>query len=900
MRKILLLTLAFVFAGVSVAGATKINVGDATNPPSILDIRLQEGFENGGAIPAGWTDSPGANPWLYGDGTYWNQDWSPGAPHSGSYTAYFPFWDTPSGIADSLMTPSMDLSGGAGQFVLRYWSWYPNSYASDSVVVYLKEGDVLNRIHKMPVSDLNPFLIPWTQNIVPFNTLSNDAKIVFVMYTGDWGYGMTIPYIDDIKVYDAPITARCCYGDVHAPSCADNSLAECNALGGTWEPYLSCEEDPCPATPANDQCSEAQAIVGPYPQTITGTNINATVDCPGFLDDGWNGVWYTIELPYASNHLTIDFSPTCALIDSLGVDRIGNAWMPNCDCTERHEFDNLEWGYCYPAWDNFYTYYYPVLSAVIEGPTTIYFPCNVGQTPRDFAFTVDVKNYVPPTPDFQITAARGTWADPSQTTCGAGNDCPWHPSEDQLWEITIPYDDSVWIFSLCNTAQNWNAQNQVNGMGSRMMIGTSPCDGGIAENEGACDGLSQFSANLNAGTYYLTIEGSHPGDCGYYQLDIDIAPPPPPNDNCENVTPSELAIGSTVTFTGDNTNATNDCENDSYNQVWEAFTTTELANIAIDYCGTPPYTDDDSPGFRLSRINSYIFSGCPCGDRYFRASGDDATCPDGMRTNYFNFLPAGTYYIPIRYRDPQARGPYTINVTATAVPPAPENNDCANAQAIGDVTDLVFNTTTATYDGSGDCIFSPNIWYLYTASATGRIKAALCGSSYDTKLAVWSGSDCATSTIVGCNDDSCEVGSIVVFDAVVGSQYLIEVGGSGPSYGEGLLTVGPLPAACNYVVGDCNNSGGFNGVDVVYAVSYFKGGSAPEYTCECTPGNSWYVAGDVNASCNFNGVDVTYAVSYFKGGLPPHPCADCPPPGFLKVGDKGAPSSLPSDNNGAN
>ena len=82
---------------------------------------------------------------------------------------------------------------------------------------------------------------------------------------------------------------------------------------------------------------------------------------------------------------------------------------------------------------------------------------------------------------------------------------------------------------------------------------------------------------------------------------------------------------------------------------------------------------------------------------------------------------------------------------------------------------------------------------------------------------------------------------------------------------------------CQYVVGDANGNNAFNGLDVVYSVSYFKGGPQPPYTCECTPGHTWFVAGDVNASCNFNGLDVSYMVSYFKGGPAPHPCADCPP-----------------------
>ena len=89
---------------------------------------------------------------------------------------------------------------------------------------------------------------------------------------------------------------------------------------------------------------------------------------------------------------------------------------------------------------------------------------------------------------------------------------------------------------------------------------------------------------------------------------------------------------------------------------------------------------------------------------------------------------------------------------------------------------------------------------------------------------------------------------------------------------------GVTGSGCDYVTGDINNSGGLNGLDVTYGVGYFKGGAAPPYSCECTPGNSWFVGGDANASCSFNGLDITYSVSYFKGlGPPPIPCPDCPP-----------------------
>jgi hypothetical protein len=82
---------------------------------------------------------------------------------------------------------------------------------------------------------------------------------------------------------------------------------------------------------------------------------------------------------------------------------------------------------------------------------------------------------------------------------------------------------------------------------------------------------------------------------------------------------------------------------------------------------------------------------------------------------------------------------------------------------------------------------------------------------------------------------------------------------------------------CFYTIGDVNSDHTFNGLDIVYAVNFFKGGSAPQYTCNCPPHGIWHASGDLNASCDFNGLDVTYGVAYFKGGPGPLPCADCPP-----------------------
>jgi hypothetical protein len=102
---------------------------------------------------------------------------------------------------------------------------------------------------------------------------------------------------------------------------------------------------------------------------------------------------------------------------------------------------------------------------------------------------------------------------------------------------------------------------------------------------------------------------------------------------------------------------------------------------------------------------------------------------------------------------------------------------------------------------------------------------------------------------------------------------------------DGAFTIYSSPSDCNYIAGDVNNSGGTNGIDVIFMVNYFKGGDPPPYICQCTPGNGWFVAGDVNNSCSFNGLDVTYLVGYFKGGPAPAPCQDCPPTGAVSGSD---------------
>ncbi|HBC46282.1 MAG TPA: hypothetical protein DCZ43_04480, partial [candidate division Zixibacteria bacterium] len=122
----------------------------------------------------------------------------------------------------------------------------------------------------------------------------------------------------------------------------------------------------------------------------------------------------------------------------------------------------------------------------------------------------------------------------------------------------------------------------------------------------------------------------------------------------------------------------------------------------------------------------------------------------------------------------------------------PDNDDCANATPIGNVTDLAFSTTSATHDGADPWILSPNIWYIYTPTCTGLATFSLCGSGFDTKLVVYDGATCdPLPDTLGRDDDACDPGlqSVMYKSVIQGNQYLIEVGGySATTIGDGVIS----------------------------------------------------------------------------------------------------------------
>jgi len=253
----------------------------------------------------------------------------------------------------------------------------------------------------------------------------------------------------------------------------------------------------------------------------------------------------------------------------------------------------------------------------------------------------------------------------------------------------------------------------------------------------------------------------------------------PSNDDCSNSKP----VGNVTNLSFDTRNATFDGPGHYMNSpnVWYCYTATCTGGATISLAGSSFDT----------KLAVYDRCGCyPASGALIKANDDS----HGQQSEVSLPVVAGhTYLIEVGGYNATVKGQGVMTITCDAQANAPANNNCSNAEQVGNVTNRPFNTTYATFDGPGHCLNSPNIWYRYTAAATGQVTVSLLGSSYDTKLAVYRGNNCypAASALVGCNDDfGSRLTSQITFQATGGQGYLIEVGGyNSDAIGAGVISI---------------------------------------------------------------------------------------------------------------
>lgn len=192
----------------------------------------------------------------------------------------------------------------------------------------------------------------------------------------------------------------------------------------------------------------------------------------------------------------------------------------------------------------------------------------------------------------------------------------------------------------------------------------------------------------------------------------------PYNDLCQDAVVHTLPPDGSITFTGDNTGAT-DTEDFGNPVSWEAFVTETCAFVTVSYCGTDPL-------FEL--VYSILIVGCPEFIANVQNSGT-GFCEDGNATVTYESLPAGTYYVPVLFIA-GSQGPYTMTISSDVCDTPPLNDICANAEPLQVVQDcalgtVIGNNANAVVNGTPPCATTgsqfQDVWYQFDSGTNTEV-----------------------------------------------------------------------------------------------------------------------------------------------------------------------------------
>ena len=229
--------------------------------------------------------------------------------------------------------------------------------------------------------------------------------------------------------------------------------------------------------------------------------------------------------------------------------------------------------------------------------------------------------------------------------------------------------------------------------------------------------------------------------------------------------------------------------------VWFHYIATFTGTARAHTCGDADYNTELA-----------VYDGCACPVDPDTILGCDAAgenCPGFGSEVIFDVVLDHCYTIRVGGVG-TASGTGTLSVGEDIPPKAPANDDCANALVLILDQPIVFDNFAASTDGfpSSVCNFfgqtdiKKDVWYDFTPNTDGTFEVSLCGSSFDTKLAVYDGCACPTPVNpIVCNDDFCDTQSRVSFTGVAGQCYKIRAGSfpgdpGGPGQIEVIQTAG--------------------------------------------------------------------------------------------------------------
>ena len=314
--------------------------------------------------------------------------------------------------------------------------------------------------------------------------------------------------------------------------------------------------------------------------------------------------------------------------------------------------------------------------------------------------------------------------------------------------------------------------------------------------------------------------------------------------------------------------------NDIDRDIWFELTSPVTGTLQVNLCASTFDT------------KAAVYEGGECPPMADPIACDDDGC--GLQSRLeFEAVKGETYLIRVGSRPGMGVGLGTLIVAAAAA------DDCADAVEIFD-GETFFITLGATTDGPSHAACDQfggdpggpqthnDIWFKYTATATGGLRIDTCGTAgYDTKIAIYA-DDCTCTltdaTLLGCIDDggNCPgFTSDFQVNVVQGNCYTIRIGGfEATEAGVGTVTITPAcdvevppgavdeSEACGVASNDGCNAGGAPGDfvnissgDIIHGESWAFDGSRD---------TDWFLldtASLKNADTNGNGlVKICYSI----------------------------------------
>jgi len=314
-------------------------------------------------------------------------------------------------------------------------------------------------------------------------------------------------------------------------------------------------------------------------------------------------------------------------------------------------------------------------------------------------------------------------------TAGCGNSAQ---SPDVVYQLDLSQRSMV-VVDTC-TGTTWNTVVHLRGDG---------CAGGyeVACSNDACGEQSRIEVAVDAGTYYVIVDGFGTGNSGPFTLNVLVTPlTRPVNDTCSGA----IDISAGGAFSGDTTGATTDpdaaCAGYHRSGVWYTFSLSRREVVYFD-------TQDGETWDSVITVRS---GSC---------TGTEVLCDDDGCGNYRSqvagVLGAGTYYVLVSGYYMSSSGPFTLTYEHSRCPGARALNSGSNNGNTGGQGNDTFGTC-----GGGGC---PDIPYYFTqCPGSSSVVMSLCdGRSWDSAIYLKSGgAGTCGSTQVGCNDDGCGGSSV--------------------------------------------------------------------------------------------------------------------------------------------